>query len=116
MSGQLHKYSVAIVAQDGTVELSGTVADPTTTLYDTSGTIIARNDNWDTPVEVDPLYPPATASALSAAMASAGASVLEAGVKDSAMLLILDPGLYTVHVGSSDGSSGVAMVEIFEVP
>jgi hypothetical protein len=40
---------------------------------------------------------------------------LPAGSKDATMILTLQPGGYTVHVTSVDGSTGVALVEVYEV-
>ena len=43
-------------------------------------------------------------------------SLYQAGSADSAMVLTLPPGAYTVEVSGADGGSGVALVEIYEVP
>jgi hypothetical protein len=32
------------------------------------------------------------------------------------MLETLEPGVYTVHVASVDGTTGIALVEIYEAP
>ena len=45
--------------------------------------------------------------------AEAGAPLLEAGSKDAAILMELSPGAYTAHIRSSDGSLGVALLEVF---
>ena len=36
--------------------------------------------------------------------------------KDAAMLVTLEPGIYSVHVSGAGGTTGVALVEIYEVP
>jgi hypothetical protein len=36
--------------------------------------------------------------------------------KDAAMLVTLEPGVYSVHVSGVGGTTGVALVEIYEVP
>jgi len=32
------------------------------------------------------------------------------------MLMTLDPGVYSVQISSVDGTSGIALAEIYEVP
>jgi hypothetical protein len=42
---------------------------------------------------------------------------LPSGSKDSAVLLTLNPGAYTAQIKSAkNASSGVALIEIYEVP
>jgi hypothetical protein len=36
--------------------------------------------------------------------------------KDAALLVTLAPGNYTVQVRGADGTNGVALVEVYEVP
>jgi hypothetical protein len=45
-----------------------------------------------------------------------GAFSLPANSKDSALLVKLDPGLYTLLVDSKNGDEGVALAEVYEVP
>jgi len=51
--------------------------------------------------------------ALKAAFAEIGAGPLVDGSKDAAVLLLLAPGVYTAHIRSSDGTLGVALLELF---
>ena len=82
------------------------LADPILTLYNASGQVIATNDNWsDNP---DP-------TALTAAMTQVGAFALPTGSKDSALLIDLPPGAYSVQATSPNGSSGVVLTEIYVV-
>jgi hypothetical protein len=53
---------------------------------------------------------------LRAATNAVGAFALDEGSNDAAMLETLEPGVYTAHVTSVDGASGVALVEIYAVP
>lgn len=79
----------------------GPLADPQMTLY--RGTqAIGSNDDWD--------------ASLAATFAKVGAFVLPNGSKDAAIVVELPPGLYTAHVRSSDGSPGVALVEVYALP
>jgi hypothetical protein len=84
--------------------LTGTMADPQISLY-SGQTVIKSNDNWGG----DP--------ALAAASAAVGAFALtSASSKDAAVLATLTPGPYTVQVSGVAGSSGQALVEVYEVP
>lgn len=79
--------------------LGGTMADPKLELY--SGTAkISENDNWD-------------ATTL-AAQQSVGAFALTSGSRDAVLVTTLAPGAYTVQVAG--GTTGVALVEVYEAP
>jgi hypothetical protein len=54
-------------------------------------------------------------SALTAAFAQVGAFALPAGSADSALLVTLPSGSYTVEVAGTNNSTGVALVEVYEV-
>jgi hypothetical protein len=41
---------------------------------------------------------------------------LPSGSADSALLLTLPPGAYTTAVSGANGGTGVALIEIYEVP
>jgi len=84
--------------------LTGTMPDPQLSLY-SGQTVIKSNDNWGG----DP--------ALAAASAAVGAfAFTSATSKDAAVLATLTPGPYTVQVSGVAGSSGQALVEVYEVP
>jgi Metallo-peptidase family M12 len=90
-----------------------TLGDPRITLYRTDRsppTKIGENDNWGTPIGAA-----ATGTQITAASASVGAFPFPVGSKDSALLTTLDPGSYTVNVESTDGGTGTALVEAYEV-
>ncbi len=91
----------------GSFGVSDTISDPNLELYDSQGGLISVNDNWE---EVDDL------STLTTAMGQVGAFSLEAGSKDSALLISLLPGVYTAQVSGIDGATGVALVEVYAVP
>ena len=59
--------------------------------------------------------PDPQAAQIMAAETTTGAFHLENGSKDAAILLTLAPGLYTVHVAGVNNTTGVALVEIYEV-
>lgn len=55
------------------------------------------------------------ASEIEVAAEAVGAYALAEGSADSAILADLSPGVYTLHVTSADDSTGVALVEVYEV-
>ncbi|HEY0943814.1 MAG TPA: Ig domain-containing protein [Opitutaceae bacterium] len=95
--------------------VSAPLADPTLALYSGSD-VIARNDNWETPVIVADNQTAATAGELAEAATATGAFALTAGSTDAALIVTLAPGPYTVHVGSGNGTTGIALVEVYEIP
>ena len=81
----------------------GAVADPQLTLF-SGQTSIGTNDNWG------------GTAPLTEAFAQVGAFALPAGSRDAAVLATLAPGNYTVQVSGVGGTTGVAIVEVYEVP
>jgi hypothetical protein len=59
---------------------------------------------------------PATAAEISAAATASGAFPLASGSKDAAVVLTLAPGAYTAFVSGANRMTGVALIEIYEVP
>lgn len=84
-----------------------TLADPVLTLTTDQGAVVATNDNWSTN---------ANAADLAAVATQVGAFALPTAARDAALLVTLSPGNYTALVSGVDGTSGVALVEIFDVP
>jgi hypothetical protein len=87
--------------------------NPKLTLFRLDGgtRTIAENDNWETQVTVDASYPAGSANAI----ATAGGTSAATGSRDAALLVDLPPGTYSANVTSADGSTGVALVEAYEV-
>ncbi len=84
------------------------LANPKLTLFDSAGHEIHNNDNWGQAANV---------ADIRAAVTATGAFPLNEGSLDAAMLETLEPGVYTAHVTSADGTStGIALVEIYEAP
>lgn len=81
--------------------LTGYLADPQLTLIDSSNHIVASNDDWN--------------AADAATMSSVGAFPLTVGSKDAALVTTLAPGAYTAQVSGAGGSSGLALVEVYEI-
>ena len=90
------------------------LGDPMLTLFDSQGKIISSNDDWGGGAD------------LAAAFTSTNDFPLDPLSKDAAILVTLAPGLYTAQVNAVGGlpliadagtaSSGIAILEIYEVP
>ena len=87
--------------------VSGVLAQPVLAVFNSSGTQIAANTGWGTN---------SNAAQISAAFATTGAFTLPTSSADSAVLLSLAPGAYTVQVSGLNNSTGNALVEVYEVP
>lgn len=81
--------------------VEGALADPKLTLYDSNGTKLAENDDFN--------------AADAQAFSSVGAFQLTPGGKDAALVATLGPGGYTAEVNSVGGARGVALVEVYEI-
>ena len=68
---------------------------------------IARNVGWSTAAD---------SAALARTAARVGAFAFAADSADSALILDLPPGAYTAHVSGVPPGTGVALVEVYEVP
>jgi hypothetical protein len=86
--------------------VSDVLADPTMQLVDSSGRVVASNDNWQNQP---------SASDVANAAAKVGAFALADGSHDAAVLLILNPGAYTALISGTGNSTGVALMEVYEV-
>jgi len=87
--------------------VTGVLAQPVLTVFDSSGNAIASNTGWGTS---------SNSAQLTAAMSATGAFALPAGSADSALLLSLAPGTYTAQVSGLNNSTGTALIEVYELP
>jgi hypothetical protein len=86
-----------------TLGVTGTLADPKLELIRQGTTTpMASSDDWD----------PTLAPVFSAV----GAFALTPGSKDAALLVTLPPGGYTAQISGVGNTTGVAIVEVYEVP
>ena len=84
--------------------VGGVLADPQLSLVPLGQDFaVAANDNWG------------GATQLQSAFGQAGAFALPAGSKDAAILVRLPPGGYTVVVSGVGGTTGTALVEIYDL-
>ncbi len=82
------------------------LARPQLTLFSGS-TVVATNTGWSTSPDV---------AAIREAAAGVGAFAFGATSVDSALLVNLAPGAYTAQVVGVGGTTGVALLEVYEVP
>jgi hypothetical protein len=90
----------------GTFGVTGALVDPQLVL-NRGNEVIATNDNWSTgsgAVSLTPIFN------------AVGAFTLAGGTRDAALVATLQPGNYTVTLSGADDGSGVALIEIYEVP
>ena len=80
--------------------VSGTLPNPRLQIYSGS-TLVSQNEDWG------------GSTAVSDAAARVGAFPLPAGSRDAALLVTLQPGLYSAQVGDN-GGDGIALVEVYD--
>ena len=85
--------------------VSGIIPDPKVTVFNSSSAVLATNAGWG------------GSASITAANKASGAFQFASGTsKDSAVLLTLQPGAYTVQAASASGTAGVTLIEVYEVP
>ncbi|MFM8617532.1 MAG: immunoglobulin domain-containing protein [Opitutaceae bacterium] len=87
----------------GALGVTGVLADPRLEVINqATGAIAAANDNWTTD--------------LTSVFSSVGAFALNPGSADAAVVVTLPPGAYTAKVSGANRGTGVALVEVYELP
>lgn len=86
--------------------VAGVLAKPRMTLV-RDGTLVATAAEWGAAPN---------AAAIREAARAVNAFAFAEGSADAALLTELEPGAYSVVVTGADGGSGVALVEVYEVP
>lgn len=84
--------------------VSDVLPNPKLELYSGSSRV-RENDDWGT-----------DAAANAVAFKQVGAFSLVPDSKDSALLITLPPGVYTTHVSGVNNSTGVALLELYDLP
>lgn len=82
--------------------VAGALVDPRLTLF-RGDTLIATNDDWEK-----------NSGATAATFSTLGAFALPSGSKDAALFLNLSPGAYTVHASGAAGTTGIALIELYD--
>jgi hypothetical protein len=98
--GDVGSSTVVVRAIGPSLGVSGVLSDPTLEIYDSSGTVIASNDNWQdnvnwVDVRKNALAPP--------------------NALESALVLHLPAGAYTAIVRGANGGTGNALVEVYQL-
>ena len=91
---------VIVRAMGPSLPLTGMLSDPVLELLDSTGATIATNDNWRDN---------------SNQQAISDAGFAPASDKESAILMTLQPGLYTAIVQGVNATTGVALVEVYDL-
>ena len=94
--------------------LSGTLQDPFLQIYQGEN-LLRENDDWDAPESGRPALREASARVGAFAMMETRDPVTRSGL-DAAMLITLRPGSYTAKVSGFEGVTGLALIEIYEMP
>ncbi|MGI8890712.1 MAG: hypothetical protein ACR2G0_08015 [Chthoniobacterales bacterium] len=94
------KKNVILRALGPSLGFEGTLADPNLELHNSSGATIATNDNWkdssETQAIIDSGLPPTNDA-------------------EAAIFMSLSPGLYTAVVRGQNATTGVALVEVYDI-
>lgn len=91
---------VMIRAIGPSLPVAGNLADPILELHDSTGAIIASNDNWKDS---------------SNAQAIIETTIPPSSEKESAIVMSLTPGAYTAVVRGVNNTTGVALVEVYDL-
>jgi kumamolisin len=96
--------------------VTGSLANPIVGVYDSTSTLIASDTGWSNrPMAGTSAVAATFRQATAADLAGAGAFALTAGAADSAIVLTLPVGNYTVQVSGANATSGVALAEVYEL-
>jgi hypothetical protein len=87
--------------------VGGVLAQPSLSVFNGAGTVIASNTVWGTN---------ANPALITGTGASVGAFALTQGSADSAHIVNLPAGAYTIQVSGVGNTTGVALAEVYEVP
>jgi hypothetical protein len=88
--------------------VSGALADPQLAVYrQGASTPLQQNDDWNAG---------GGGAAVSAAAQQVGSFPLANASKDAAVLMVFEPGAYTAQVSGVGGTTGVALLEVYDVP
>jgi uncharacterized repeat protein (TIGR03803 family) len=90
---------VIVRAIGPSLPVDGALADPKLELHNGNGELIASNDNWRSDQEAEIV----------------ATSVPPNNDKESAIVSTLDPGAYTAIVRGVDNTTGVALVEVYDL-
>ncbi|MDP3072756.1 MAG: energy transducer TonB [Opitutaceae bacterium] len=84
--------------------VGGALTNPVLRLVSSRGNEIGLNDDWSAAAGWGPVF------------SMVGAFSLATNSRDSALLVSLAPGAYTAQASDAGGGSGVALIEVYDVP
>lgn len=87
--------------------VTGVLVQPSLSVFNSEETVLASNTAWGTNSD---------SSQIASIASAVGAFALTPGSADSAQVLSLPPGAYTMQVSGVSSTTGVALAEIYEVP
>ena len=90
---------VIVRAIGPSIPVADALADPTLELHDGNGAQLAANDNWRSNQETEII----------------ATTVPPANDAESALVITLAPGLYTTIVQGANGTTGVGLVEVYNL-
>ena len=90
---------VIVRAIGPSIPVTGALADPTLELHDGNGAQLAANDNWRSDQEAEII----------------ATTVAPANDAESAIVTTLAPALYTAIVQGANGTTGVGLVEVYNL-
>jgi len=100
----------------GAFGVSGALAQPSVSLFDSNNVLIASNTGWGTSMVPGTSSAPVTYRLASAAdMAAVNAFAIPGGSADSAMVVVLPPGQYTAQISGVGGSTGTCLAEVYQM-
>ena len=80
--------------------VSGVLADPVLDLFDHTGLVIAHNDNWRSSQEQEII----------------NTNLAPPDDRESAVVATLQPGNYTAVITGANNSTGVTLIEMYDLP
>lgn len=84
----------------------GVLAQPSLSVFNNAGTVIASNTGWGTN---------SNPTQIASVSSQVGAFELTPGSADCALIVSLPAGAYTVQISGVNGTTGVALAEVYEV-
>jgi sugar lactone lactonase YvrE len=88
-----------------TFNITGVLAKPTITLFDSAQNVLASNTGWGTALN---------AAQIATITSTLGSFTLPSGSADSVILTSLAPGSYTVQMSGVGATTGIGLVEVYE--
>ncbi len=99
---------------DAPFNIPGALLDPYLKIY-RDATLLRENDDWDSPAAAQPSIRAAATQVGAFALRETRNPVTRSGL-DSVLIMTLPPGSYTAQMSGLNGATGIALVEVYELP